>query len=131
MKATFYICMTYGAQGPEMQLTDGEARAISNLAREMTVAWNGPGIAGLALGPDHYVVYWEDAPDVDVIALRVDSSGYVSMWLKNNAGWYDYTDTVGLWNSLSYFGKIAYQKWLSEIQEDSKEDEETEGPPNL
>lgn len=113
MKTTFYICMTSGVRGPELQLTDEQSQAILKIAEGLTKPWDGSKFAGLGLGEDHFSVFWEE-DDGQHHGLRTESSGYVSIWRKGDTDWIDYRDTVGLWTHLAQYVSAAHTQWIED-----------------
>lgn len=118
MNPTFYICMTSGMRGPELELTDEQVAAIVKLAEGLTRPWDGFKLAGHGLGPDHFAVSWEDKDGY--CGLWTESSGFVRFWKNGDSDWTQYKDTVGLWSHLSQYGSLAHQKWLEDMAKEAE-----------
>lgn len=118
MKSTFYICITSGMRGPELELTDEQVGAIVKLTEGLAQVWDGPKLAGHGLGSDHYAVHWWDGEDP--CGLMTESSGFVRLWKKGDVDWTQYRDTVGLWTHLAQYGAPAHQKWVEDIKKEAE-----------
>lgn len=123
MTATFYICMTSGMRGPELELTTEQVNLIVKLAEGLTQPWDGSKLAGHGLGPDHYSVYWQDGEDH--CSVMTESSGFVRLWKKGDTDWTQYKDTVGLWSHLSQYASPANQKRLEDMKKEVEAYEST------
>lgn len=120
MKAVFYICITSGARGPELDLTEEQLKPILELSEGLTQPWDGSKFAGHGLGADHYSVHWED-DDGTHYGLMTESSGFVRIWRKGDTDWTQYRDTVGLWAHLAQYGGPAHQQWIEDSRKQAEE----------
>lgn len=112
MDCTLYICMTSGVEGPSLALTEDQSRNIISLALQLNKPWVGTRLLGLSsLRQDHFLVAWED-PNSQIMGLRAETNGYVSMWKHGDTDWHEFQDTVGLWTHLAPYGSTAYQNWI-------------------
>jgi hypothetical protein len=114
MTASFYICITSGMRGPELELTPEQIAAIVKLAEGLTQPWDGSTLAEHGLGPDHFAVSWEDKDGY--CGLWTESSGYVRLWKNGDTDWTRYKDTVGLWAHLAQFAGPANEKWQEDLK---------------
>ena len=124
MTATFYICMTSGIRGPELELTDEQVEPIVKLVESLTQPWDGSTLVRHRMpAPDHYAVSWKDGDTH--CDLWTESSGFVRIYKKGDTDWTEYRDTVGLWAHLASHASVAHQKWAEDMKkaEDADYDE--------